>query len=151
LERIYREHRDQLFHLAWLVLRDHSLAEDALHDAFVKLKQIENQPTNALFYARTSVRNIAIDIRRSRQVRATEPLSHDLATGGRTMEELEVEEMLLKLSGGQREVVEMHLRLGMSFKEIAGLLDEPLSTVSSRYRRALDAMRDFSNSETPSG
>jgi RNA polymerase sigma-70 factor (ECF subfamily) len=41
----------------------------------------------------------------------------------------------LDLAG--REVIELHLHAQLSFREIAGLLGEPLATVASRYRRAL--------------
>jgi RNA polymerase sigma-70 factor (ECF subfamily) len=40
-----------------------------------------------------------------------------------------------------REVVLLHLAEGLTFEEIARILKEPMNTVKSRYRRALEALR----------
>jgi RNA polymerase sigma-70 factor (ECF subfamily) len=40
-----------------------------------------------------------------------------------------------------REVVELRLHAALTFEEIAELLDRPLPTVASRYRRALEKLR----------
>ncbi len=143
MEEIYREHRESLFHLAWLILRDRSLAEDAVHSGFVKLASIDSSPQHPLNYARQAIRNSAIDLKRSRAVRATDELFKTQTFAADDSSELNLiaNEMLLKLNDQQREVVECHLRLSMSFKEIAELLGEPLSTVSSRYQRALSFLR----------
>jgi DNA-directed RNA polymerase specialized sigma24 family protein len=39
------------------------------------------------------------------------------------------------------EVVVLHARSGLSFPQIAAVLDEPVGTVSARYSRALAEMR----------
>lgn len=143
LEEIYRDHRESLFHLAWLILRDRSLAEDAVHSGFVKLASIDSLPQHPLNYARQAIRNSAIDLNRSRAVRATDELFEAQTFVADDSSELNLisNEMLRRLNDQQREVVECHLRLSMSFKEIAELLGEPLSTVSSRYQRALSFLR----------
>ena len=45
------------------------------------------------------------------------------------------------LPDGQREVIVMKLYGGLTFEQIAAALDEPLSTVSSRYQRTLEQLR----------
>ncbi|QDT11534.1 RNA polymerase sigma factor [Stieleria marina] len=141
LEELYRLHRESLFRLAWLILRDQGLAEDALQAAFLKLSRIALPPNNSLSYARQTVRHCAIDLRRTRNVQRTEPLQHDPEQPRLPNDNLDIEALLLALTDPQREVVEFRLRLGMSFKEIASLLNEPLSTVSSRYQRAIDSIK----------
>jgi RNA polymerase sigma-70 factor, ECF subfamily len=41
-----------------------------------------------------------------------------------------------------REVVELHIRAALTFQEIAAILEQPLPTVASRYRRALEKLRE---------
>jgi RNA polymerase sigma-70 factor (ECF subfamily) len=45
-----------------------------------------------------------------------------------------------RLDEPSREAIELHLHAGLSFREISELLDEPLPTVASRYRRALNKL-----------
>ena len=42
-----------------------------------------------------------------------------------------------------KEVVLLHLAEGLTFEEIAKALKEPMNTVKSRYRRALESIRKF--------
>ena len=46
-------------------------------------------------------------------------------------------------AGDERQVVTLHAVTGWKHKEIAALLDLPLSTVLSKYRRALQKLRDI--------
>lgn len=147
LADIYRDYRCEFLLAAWTVVRNQETAEDAVHSAFVRLMQLRAPPNNPKLYAFKSVRNAALDLlakqerRRERPLeRAWEPamISTDLqdtsllAAVAKAVGELEQE---------SREVVELHLRGELTFQEIADLLCQPLSTVASRYRRALVKLR----------
>ena len=149
LERIYREHQQPLFLTAWNLLRCQSLAEDAVHAAFVRLAQLTAAPRDAKLYAFRAVRNAAIDLMRKRdRTQQKHPLveyeesSPDLLT--EDDESLAaVRDALEQLDERSREAVELHLHGGLTFQEIATLCDEPLQTVASRYRRALEKLRQL--------
>ncbi len=143
LEVVYRDNAERLFQLAWLILRDAALAEDAVHVAFVQLARLTEPPESQSAYVYRCVRNAAIDERRRRGRRATEPLIGNEPSSGNLNDEcrLLLEEMLLSLSESQRDVIELRLRLDFTFAEIAEMLGEPLSTVSSRYQRAIKVLR----------
>lgn len=71
LEKLYLEYKFAMFHVAFNVLRDHSLAEDAVHTAFLNLsKKAFN--INDVYSRKTKgfmlvvVRNVAIDLARKR-------------------------------------------------------------------------------------
>ena len=154
LETVYREHRDSFFRLAWIILRDSDASEDAVHSAFARLVRLSRSATSSepkeprLFVARC-VRNAAIDELRGRKGRATkhvnlDEVSDQNAFAGKGLDLVEADELeaaLGKLQIEQREVVEMHLRLEFTFREIADVLGQPISTVSSRYQRAIVALR----------
>lgn len=47
-----------------------------------------------------------------------------------------------KLSVEERNIIMMHLASGLKHREIAEILEKPLSTVLSRYNRALKKMKE---------
>ncbi len=47
----------------------------------------------------------------------------------------------------QREVVILHLRAGMRFRQIARLQDISVNTIKGRYRYGLDKLRSILNGE----
>lgn len=136
LAELYRDYRCQFLLAARTILRDQEAAEDAVHSAFVRLIRLGHRPSDPKLYAFKSVRNAALDLLAKRQrqrecplERAAEPVivspetqeTSLLTTVARAVGELEQE---------SREVVELHLRVGLTFQEIADMLGQPLSTVS---------------------
>jgi RNA polymerase sigma-70 factor (ECF subfamily) len=149
LEEIYRQHRRPLFLTAWNVLRCPSLAEDAVHSAFVRLAGLAVLPRDRKLYAFRAVRNAAIDLARVRGRRLELPFDQDDAQPLYSVPTTDDDSLvaaqaaLMRLDDRSRETVELHLHGGLTFQEIAGLCDEPLQTVAARYRRALDKIREF--------
>lgn len=149
LERIYREHRQGLFALALSITQSRESAEDAVHDAFVRLWRSNVQAQgDPVAYVFASVRNAAIDATRRRK--STAELPESLFAGRRLdpaaeAEQTEQTELLRRAVDGlpeeQREVIVLRLYAGLSFRQMGETLNEPLQTVASRYRRALERVR----------
>ena len=55
--------------------------------------------------------------------------------------EKKLEEVLNTLPKNYRQTVSLHLQQDLTFQEISEILNEPLNTVKSRYRRALLSLR----------
>jgi len=131
---------------AWTVLRRADLSEDAVHAAFVKLIKLDSTPNDPKLYVFRSVRNAAIDLAKARSRRREEPLSADWDAPRPETEVPNADllrsmaDLLERLDASSREVIELHLHADLTFQEIAELLGEPLPTVASRYRRALDKL-----------
>ncbi len=147
VEEVYRRHRRSLYLTAWNVLRCSSLAEDAIHSAFLRLTEARVSPTDPKLYVFRAVRNAAIDLARARGRRQEESLSVGDEVRSFAMPTVEndciaaAESALLQLDEPSREVVELHLHGRLTFQEIAEVCCEPLQTVASRYRRALEKLR----------
>jgi len=149
LERIYREHRQGLFSLALAITRRADCAEDAVHDAFARLFRSEIQPQrDVVSYVFAAVRNAAVDQLRRRVDRVHSPQSlFDAAGSDPVAEAIESERRALvrqaveDLSDEQRETVVMRMYSGLKFQQIADVLGEPLPTITSRYRRALQRIK----------
>lgn len=165
LEAIYTEHRQGLFTVALSITRQADRAEDAIHDAFARLfRASASQADDLVAYAFRAVRNAAIDITRKRtelsidlspQSAALNVVQTNSAATGSiyastdAIDELAAEEAnglirqaIEALPDPQREVLIMKLYTGLTFDQISTALSEPLSTVASRYRRALDKLKE---------
>lgn len=150
LQDIYAHHRQGLFTLALGITRCPQAAEDAVQTAFERLWRTSGDwrgdPTAYVFSA---VRHAAIDQVRRRRARQAVPVSIFNGAGpGPEASVLEAErDRLLRqalddLPQEDREAVILKTYADLTFDQMAEVLDEPLSTVASRYRRALAKLRE---------
>ena len=141
---IYEQFRRELFITAWTVLRRADLAEDAVHSAFARLVQLRSPPADPKLYVFRSVRNAAIDLAKARSRRREVPLQADwdAPVPASELPNTELSQLVVdsleRLDDTSREIVELHLHAALTFQEIAEMYGEPLPTVASRYRRALE-------------
>jgi RNA polymerase sigma factor (sigma-70 family) len=118
-------------------------AEDVLQESLVESWQrAGGSPEAPLVYA--TIRRRAIDLSRSNSRRSIrEQESSDLFTASshdrETTEVLERE--LRRLPPDQREVLILKFWGGLTFVQVAETLDIPQGTAASRYRLAIEALR----------
>lgn len=154
LEGIYREHRQGLFTLALSVTRSAHQAEDAVQVAFERLWRVAAPIAgDRVAYVYAAVRNAAIDLVRRGQSRqqAESAASAESIYNGATRHPAgeamatEAAAVLRRAVDGlpdeQRQAVVLRIYGGLSFEQMAQTLDEPMGTVASRYRRAIEALR----------
>ena len=153
LEKLYLRHRQGLFTLALAVAGGRSAAEDAVQDACARLlasprDAVDGDPAAYLFAA---VRNAAVDQRRRRSAAGAALAGASIYNGrrlstdepGRDAEvDGRIRAALAALPEEQREAVSMRIYGGLTFEQMAAATGEPLSTVASRYRRAIERLRD---------
>jgi RNA polymerase sigma-70 factor (ECF subfamily) len=161
MRRIYEKYKDYLLTVARALLNDKAAAEDVVHDVFVCFAQsVEKfQLTGSLKgYLATCVRNLAIDTIRlkKQEVKNLYSTNADKADSDDPEQHIEEREELTRLRQAisqlpyeQREVVVMHLKGGMKFKELARLQGVTISTVHGRYRYGLYKLRSLLNDEVP--
>jgi RNA polymerase sigma-70 factor (ECF subfamily) len=143
---LYEQFRRELFLTAWTVVRRADRAEDAVHQAFARLVRMERSPSDPKLYVFRAVRNAAIDLLKAASRRREEPLSTEWDPPAESDGRLEpdasqgIREAVGRLDEASRTVIEMHLHAGLTFQETADILGEPLPTVASRYRRALEKL-----------
>ena len=129
--------------------RTGSDAEDVLQDALVESwKRADGMPPDALVFS--TIRRRAIDLARSsdrRSVREIEAGTPDADWFSPDVEEREtqrlLEEAVKSLQPNYREVVTLKIWGGLTFQEIAEATGVPLNTAASRYRYALEGLRDI--------
>ncbi|MHC4159364.1 MAG: RNA polymerase sigma factor [Planctomycetota bacterium] len=159
LARIYEKYGSYLLTLATALLNDANTAEDIVHDFFVAFAQsaeeIKLDGSLKAFLA-TCVANRARDKIRAGKRQPTaldEANSICSKASGPELSAVCAEELqqlscaVAELPYEQREVIIMHLKGGMKFRQIAKLQDISVNTVQSRYRYGLDKLRSLLNSE----
>jgi RNA polymerase sigma factor (sigma-70 family) len=58
-----------------------------------------------------------------------------------------IQEAIEKLSSKTREILSLYYNQGLTFREIAQTLNEPINTVKSRHRRAVETLKNRLKSE----
>ena len=159
MRKIYEKYKDYLLTLARGLWGQQAEAEDIVHDVFVAFARSAGQfqLTGSLrgYLATCLVNRVRYKMRaQARRVQAGDPLnstvhhSHSAAEIAMESEQVtRLRQALRQLPYEQREVVILHIRGGMKFRQIAKVQGVSLSTTHGRYRYGLDKLRSSLNSE----
>jgi RNA polymerase sigma-70 factor, ECF subfamily len=124
---------------------DHASAEDVVHQLFLKmLGKTSFTPRAPLAYLYRATRNASLNLRRDRQ-RETDLQGTEwwfVHPSSSQEEILNLQNALKELPEEQRETVFLKIWSGMTLIEIAQMTETPLNTVASRYRYALEKLRE---------
>ena len=154
IERLYDDHAQALYAFLLNLTRHEPDTRDLLQEVFVKLAKqpelFDGVRDERAFLLRLA-HNLAIDLIRRRGTRA----KHHEQFAGEAIrvfapasepDETSFREALASALGeippDQRAVVHLKLWGGLTFEQIAELLDIPLNTAASRYRYGLDKLRE---------
>ena len=155
LTELYEDAALPLYGCALAVTSCGDLAEDAVHNAFVRAFRLSGIPHNLRAYMFQAVRNAAVDILRSRS-RTVQPAADDffersaVEAPHTSSDALDLEivfQAMGVLSDNERETILEHLVAGLSFREIAELRGRPLGTIATWYRRGLERLRTSMRSD----
>ena len=148
---VYHDHRQGLFTVALAITRDRASAEDAIHEAFVRLLDSAGKERlihDHVAYAYGAVRRAAIDQVRRRgnslfvQESIFEDVSDETPCAIETAEaDAVLRDALEQLPEAERSAVVMRIYGELTFQQISAAIGDPLSTISSRYQRALQRLR----------
>ena len=157
--RIYEKYLDYLLTLAVGLSNDFNMAQDIVHDVFVRFAiswRGFGQSGSLKSYLTTCVVNQARD-----QIRKAKHLTGELKQDTLISSEADCPDQLVicdevskqlnkaiaQLPDEQRETVVLHLKGGMKFKDIAALQGVSINTIQGRYRYGLDKLRSIMNDE----
>src|SRR5215470_18452242 len=157
LEALYARYGGLVFTLALRIVGDSELAREVLQDTFLRCwdgrETFDPARGRVPWWLMGITRNLAIDLLRSRPHQArlrareqTPPDAHRVATvdpGAADALALRraVTQALSGLSDSQREAVELAYYGGLTQVEIARHLGQPLGTIKSRTRDAMERLR----------
>ncbi len=158
LKEIYDGYAKIIYSVMLSAVKNPSDAEDLTSDFFLKLWEkladTYKQGSGHKRWLTILARNMAVDfLRKNNRLELTidtdeeesphtEPVSSDNCEET-VIGNLTVREALEKLSPTEREIVNLKLFAGFTFKEIAKILPAPLGTVTWKYRRAIDKLSKY--------
>jgi len=155
LAELYDRVGAMAYGLAYRVLRDEALAEDAVQEAFLGLWRSAGsfipERAKASTWILTLVHRRAVDLVRREQRRRTEPLegAPEPVTGSAEeavwlrLDRERVQAALAQLPDQQREAIELAYYGGYSQSEVAERLGQPLGTIKSRMFAGLMRLREL--------
>jgi len=152
---LYAACADRCHHYLTVLLGSRHAADDVLQETFVrlarmarKLANIDNLSAYVFTVARREAARHAG--RQAREARhRVAPAAEDLFLEARYDEAAARESaeavaaVLCRLSDEQREVVELKVYGGLTFREIAAVTGVPLPTAATRYRAALERLKEW--------
>lgn len=153
--RLYALTRGAMYALALSLLHDAQEAQDVTQDAFVKVW--ESAPSyrprgSPMAWLLTVVRNLSRSRLRQggRQVLLDEEAWNAIPAEAPNVSPEDrqlLQEALAGLAAEERRIVLLHAVTGLKHREIADLLELPLSTVLSKYHRGLKKLKSLMKGE----
>lgn len=149
LELLYRAAAPGVYAYALSILKNSQDAEDVLHESFLSIYSNSGSYSSQgkpMAWMLTITRNLCFKRIAERQRYSQTPLEEwDGFTARQESlssdDKLVLEACMKVLSDEERQIVVLHAVSGFKHREIAAMLSLPLSTVLSKYNRALKKMK----------
>src|SRR5262245_37301259 len=160
LERLYARYGGLVYTLAMRIVGDPELAREVLQDTFIRSwdgrETYDAQRGRVPWWLMGIARNRAVDLLRSRSHQARLREQERTVADSRVTKHAGVEELsdavalrtavvnaIQNLSPGQRQAIELAYYGGRTQVEVAQELGEPVGTIKSRTREAMDKLRQL--------
>jgi RNA polymerase sigma factor (sigma-70 family) len=156
LAALYDRYGRAAYSLAWRILQDPGLAEDAVQEAFLAVwkqaARFDARRARPSTWLLAVVHHRAVDSVRREALRRGEgvdaardlPSEDDVPRDAwLALQRVQVQEALAELPDPQREVIELAYFAGYSQSELAARLGQPLGTIKSRTHTALARLREL--------
>lgn len=149
LSRLYELIKTDIYAYAISKLANKHDAEDITHDTFVliykhaKQYRAEGKPLAWIFTIELNlIRKLCNANKPSASLdEAIGEKSNESDFTNQVVNSQFLREVLSKLDNEEREIISLHIVSGLKHREIAKLLDKPLSTVLSKYNRAIKKLQ----------
>jgi RNA polymerase sigma factor (sigma-70 family) len=137
---LYSEMHKNVFSYALSIVRNTQLADDISQDVFVKIRTSADKYAagkNPVGWILTLTRNTAFDaLKKQKHEMPFDVIQDDVSeySADNIADNILLKEAMERLTKVERQIVMLYLVVGISQKEIAGLLKLPLTTVNWKYR-----------------
>ncbi|EIS9447441.1 TPA: RNA polymerase sigma factor [Clostridioides difficile] len=150
-ELLYNTYKKTMFYIANEILKDECLAEDAVHESFLKIIKNLNKINDIKSYKTKAfviiiVKNTSKDIyrKRKRENEKIKSLEKEFQSDKFHIDEYSIgylEEAIMKLSEKHRDVLLLKLQHELNDKEISQILDIKPENVRKRLSRAREELK----------
>lgn len=141
VESCYDKYRVGIFRYALSITKDPCMAEDVMHDTFVKMlaQRVSCASGKEQAWLFRVARNLCLDLmRKAKREKKNIPAQISEEEEYR----YEYIELIASLSPKEQEIVTLKIVGGLSHKEIASVLGISAGAAQKRYERAIAVLRD---------
>ena len=158
MDKLYEITSKDIYAFALSKVRDKFDAEDITQDTFIrvyenaKLYTPQGKPLAWMFTIEMNIINRYFNLKNRDTNIEDESILETFEDSSKIDESKEIRneylrKLLLNLSELEREIISLHLVSDLKFKEIAKILNKPLSTVLSKYNRAIKKLKKIMEGE----
>lgn len=142
---LYNMFRKSVFAVAFSITGDYHLSEDCVAETFVRLTQVKRfspKKGDGRGFILTVARNVALEQRRRYKKECVSFVIQSYGEADKTVEDsIFLNQLLKHLNDKQRQIVVLKCCADLNFREIAGILKCPETTVKSRYKKAIEILQ----------
>lgn len=146
---LYENTSKSVYGFALSILKNTHDAEDVLQETFLKIYQNSSDYVSygkPMAWILRITRNLAVSKLRDKAKNAGyddgQPEQIDFSTVTDIEKRLLLEKIFEVLTDDEKQIVVLHCVSGLKYREISGIIRSPLNTVISKYRRAIDKIRN---------
>lgn len=142
---LYDMFKKSVFAVAFSITGDYHLSEDCVAETFVRLTQVKRfsaKGGDGKGFILTVARNVALEQRRRYKKECVSFIIQSYGEADKTVEDsIYLNQLLKNLNDKQKQVVVLKFYSQLTFKEIAGVMKCPETTVKSRYKKAIEILQ----------
>ena len=155
MDILYSTIKTEVYAFALSKVYNKNDADDILQDTFLRIYENAKlyvplgKPMAWVFTVELNIINRYFQLKSRYDVLNDETIIHDIVDEANDSKNNEIQDeylitLLESLDEFEREVISLHLVSDLKFREIAEMLNKPLSTILSKYNRAIKKMRKIS-------
>jgi len=152
LQKLYELYEQPMYRIAYAVLHDTALAEDAVHDAFVrlvsrleKIGEPDSPKTKGYIVKVIKSTSISLYRRNKRKYLFEQPIDEETMKVPDTITNVESDALrkglLSSMNPTERRIVSLRCEYGLSWKEVAEKTDLNEASVRKRFERIKQKLR----------
>ncbi len=145
---IYNDLKVPVFTIVYRIVKSKETAEDITQEVFVKLYTSSKHLSikNPRAYIFSMARNLAIDALRKETCLSIDDTEYSDKHDTKSMEQnLDIEDAINSLPLIEREILTLHLNVGLKFNEIAKTVNISLPSTYRKYKKALKTLKAILN------
>lgn len=146
-EELYQKYSSLVYQIAFSILKNKENAEDVMQNVFIKIANLSEEKLPSKYEASwlyAVTKNEAISyIRKNKETMSIEDYAEKVKEDEieEVMQKDSYEKMISSLEQKEKQIISLKVDIGLSFKEIASLLNMPIGTIQWKYYKSLHTLK----------
>lgn len=156
-EELYRLTYRPLYAFLLSLTLNHDDTDDLLQDTYIRIRgaaHLYKDTGNPMAWIMTIAKNLFLMKLRKEKKEAIEYVDEYAVTGHLSFDMISnvdnrimIEQLFRHIDTEDRNIIIMHVIIGLKHKEIANILNQPVATVLTKYHRAMKKLKKYAENE----